>query len=119
MIFVLSTRIRNSGFTLIELLVALAILSLAAGQPAAEKGKPAEEAADSAAPRGYLIRIPLPIDGNVDKTVKRKVQILLANLPQGQRAPVVVFQFQARPYEASGASEFGRSYELAQFLVSA
>lgn len=67
---------------------------------------------------GRLIRIPLPITGNVDVRVKRAVQDVLGELTDGATRPVLVFEFWTPPSTEGTGSEFERCLSLARFLAS-
>jgi len=87
----------------------------------ADQGEPAPpDLADKAsAPFGRLIRIPLPITGNVDTRIQQIVERVLAEIPKDSKTrPVLVFELAPVQNELGGQSAFGRALELAQFLSS-
>ncbi len=83
----------------------------AAGAPAA--APPAEKSV------GRLIRVPVPIEGNVDTRVQTAVGRVLSNLPAGSGRPVLIFEFSPGQTEAGRGSEFGRALALARYISSA
>ncbi len=72
-------------------------------------------------PRGHLVRVPLPIVGSVDDTVRRSIRRLLADGSGQADRPLLVLEFwpttENESSEADG-SEFERSLSLARFLSS-
>jgi len=77
---------------------------------------------DEVAPRvGHLVRVPLPITGNIDKIAERNTRTLLDNIKQSdtEQTPIVILEFQAVASKAEVENEFGRAYQLAQFLTGA
>jgi len=96
------------------------LLSLGNGSPAPETpaanvGQPSE-----AALHGRLIRVPLPITGEVDTIVKRSVERALGDLedhPAGTR-PVLIFEFWPKQGTVGQGSQFERSLALARFIAS-
>jgi membrane-bound serine protease (ClpP class) len=70
-------------------------------------------------PRCFLVRIPVPIVGNVDERVKREVEQLLGMADASAERPVLVLEFWPPDDESEGAgSQFERSYALANYLSS-
>jgi membrane-bound ClpP family serine protease len=93
----------------------LILLSLLAANPIL-----AQEVDDGPVPRAtaQMIRVPVPILGNVDNQVRRTIRQLKQNLPDnGEVRPILVLEFwpPLNPEEGS-ASEFERSLSLARFL---
>jgi membrane-bound ClpP family serine protease len=84
----------------------------------AQDAVPAREAA----PRvGHLIRVPLPILGEADQSVRTNIRrVLDAHQKQNAgRPPVLVLQFgDADSDESGAASEIGSAFNLANFLTS-
>ncbi len=78
--------------------------------------KPAEKPAQH--PVGYLIRVPVPIQGNVDTRIRADIAKRLARVPPGGPRPVVIFEFSPGQEEAGKGSDFGRSLELARFIAT-
>ena len=66
-------------------------------------------------PRGHLVRVPLPIVGSVDDTVRRSIRRLLADGSGQADRPLLVLEFwpttENESSEADG-SEFERSLSL-------
>ncbi|MDH3717615.1 MAG: hypothetical protein OES79_05780, partial [Planctomycetota bacterium] len=83
-----------------------------------------EEAAAEAAARGLLVKVPLPITGNVDRRVVQQVRRALAkwksaDQPAAQaRRPVLILEFQPGQTEFGLGSEFEDALKLARFLIS-
>lgn len=79
-----------------------------------------ESATDGRATPSFarLIRIPLPIQGNVDTRVRRMVDQVLSDLPDMVERPILVFEFAGSDNGTGDSSEFGRSLDLARFLAS-
>lgn len=70
-------------------------------------------------PVGHLVRVPLPITGNSDRSVKSQIRRLLNNREDGDNRPlIVVLEFGQDDQDSGAGSEFGRSYDLAQYLTS-
>ncbi len=67
---------------------------------------------------GRLVRIPLPITGNVDKQVMQTVQKALADMSADGDRPVLVLEFSSAQNQTGQGSDFGRSLELARYLSS-
>ncbi|MCA9187999.1 MAG: hypothetical protein KDA99_20365, partial [Planctomycetales bacterium] len=68
-----------------------------------------------------LIRVPLPIQGNVDKHVQRMIEQVLSDLPVSDERPILVLEFWQAPSLDKGAadsSEFERALGLARYLTS-
>jgi membrane-bound ClpP family serine protease len=100
-----------------------ALLSLSAQAPRGDgetdedqTDKPAQ--GEDAEQRGYLIRVPLPITGNVDNQIQSRVQRALAGGRKGGPRPILVFQFSPGGSEFGEGSEFSRALDLASFLSS-
>ena len=100
---------------IVGLLISGAVAQEAEEQPAAEEKAPAK----TASREGYLVRVPLPITGNVDMRVQSAVERILGRANRGEGArPVLIFEFSPGQNEFGRGSDFGRSLELAQFLSS-
>lgn len=110
-----------------------ALITAACNLPAAfaqeePQAAPADSApADAAEPppaRGRLIRIPLPITGNVDRRVEQAIRRAIDELkPDDKPAaadqrPTLVLEFDPGQTEFGRGSEFEDSLKLARFLVS-
>lgn len=68
-------------------------------------------------PAAQMIRVPVPIVGNIDNHVRRTIRQLTENFPAGEMRPVLVLEFWPPTDVAAGAaSEFERSLSLARFL---
>ena len=85
------------------------------GLPTASTSEPSTEAAQNS---GRLIRIPLPVTGNVDVRVKRAVTEVLRDLPSEGARPVLVFEFWSPEDDEGVGSEFERCLSVARFLAS-
>jgi membrane-bound serine protease (ClpP class) len=87
-----------------------------------KKAETARDAAAGAAPAdattraAYLVRIPLPIAGNVDTQVEQMVSKLLERMPAGEQRPVLIFEFSAAEGQSGEGSKFERALSLARFL---
>ncbi len=86
------------------------------------KGPDDKAALRRAAPKaqhaGRLVRIPLPITGNVDKQAIQQVQRALADMSADGDRPVLVLEFSSAQNQTGQGSDFSRSLELARFLSS-
>ena len=64
-----------------------------------------------------MIRVPVPIVGNIDNYVRRTIRQLKENFPPGEVRPLLVLEFwPPSDVDAGAASEFERSLSLARFL---
>lgn len=90
---------------------------LRAKDPAA---KPEDAAAQPEEPphlrAGRLIRVPLPITGNVDTQVRRSIERAITDLRASDQRPVLVLEFVPQNKFGEG-SNFGRALDLAQYLA--
>jgi membrane-bound serine protease (ClpP class) len=71
------------------------------------------------APLVHLIRVPLPVSGNVDRQVQSSIDELLARWQRdasGQRRPILVLEFRGSDDAGSATSQFERALSLARFL---
>jgi len=85
-----------------------------------EPDEPAPQAKEPAPPAqqtGRLVRVPLPITGDVDTRVKSAVQRALTEMKGAAGRPVLIFELAAHDQSGEG-SDFGRSYALAKYLSS-
>lgn len=80
----------------------------------------AGETAQQAKRTGHVIRIRLPITGSTYSTVRHRVLRLLDRAKASGTRPVLIFQFEIAPdgRDFAASSEFGASYQLADFLSS-
>ena len=101
--------------------------ALAAAEPRAVAQQPecvkAENVGPAAAPvksgvGQAFIRIPVPIQGEVDARVRGAVGRLMSKLPPSKGRPVVIFEFYPGQADAGKGSDFGRSLALAKFIAS-
>lgn len=95
------------------------IALLAVGSSLAqEEESPAPSAEGGRA--AYLIRVPLPIDGQIDADVRQAVRRALDDASRRKAQPTVVLDFRvAKNQDEFGrGSQFGPTYELADFLAS-
>jgi membrane-bound ClpP family serine protease len=99
---------------------ALAVLLavILASASAQQDGGAANGAADPAKRMGRLIPITLPITGESTGHIRRSVRRALDQANAEGKRPVLVFEFKVPPNqdEFGRGSEFGPSYELADFL---
>lgn len=66
-----------------------------------------------------LIRIPMPISGNVDRQIQASIEELLARWQRDRSAqgrPILVLEFRGTDDAASATSQFERALSLARFL---
>ena len=70
-------------------------------------------------PVGHLVTVKLPISGNSDQAVRTHVERILESQAQRDNniPAVIVLEFGDEDQTGAG-SEFGRSYELARYLLS-
>ena len=67
----------------------------------------------------HLIRVPLPISGNVDRQVQASIDELLVRWQRDasvQRRPILVLEFRGSDEAGSATSQFERALSLARFL---
>ncbi len=68
-------------------------------------------------PVAQMLRVPVPIIGNIDNQVRRTIRQLKENFPDSETRPILVLEFWAPANAEEGAaSEFERSLSLARFL---
>jgi len=90
-----------------------------AADPKPADAKAVEGKADAkpgARPVGHLIRVPVPIEGNVDLRVRSAVHQLLGKIAKGGPRPVLVFEFTPETEDGKG-SDFSRALGLAEFIA--
>ncbi|MCC7086933.1 MAG: hypothetical protein IT427_18190, partial [Pirellulales bacterium] len=68
--------------------------------------------------KGHLIRIDLPIVGNIDTKVRSTVTRILRDVKPGQKRPVLVLELMPGQVEEGRGSDFSRAMSLARFLSS-
>lgn len=96
------------------LALALALLGLGGADDAPESTE---------APRSFLVPVRLPLQGDADSQIKRRIDQLLTGLPESPR-PILVLEFQLESPGATGShasaqgSEFERALSLARYLAS-
>jgi membrane-bound ClpP family serine protease len=66
---------------------------------------------------GRLIRVPLPITGNVDTQVRRSVERAIHELRGAPQRPILVLEFIPRQNQFGEGSNFGRALDLARYLA--
>jgi len=99
-----------------------ATLDLPATEPA--PGAPDDAAAEPAPAAnasvsfGRMIRIPLPIVGELDNRVRAMVRQALSSRPPGEGRPVLVFELWPEGTEFGQGCDFYRAQALADFLTS-
>jgi membrane-bound ClpP family serine protease len=91
-------------------------LSEGGENPAQVAAQPAA-ANDSARASAQLVRIPLPITGEVDTHTKSQIEHLLAHWGESKSRPILVLEFRGADDKASGTSEFERALSLARYLA--
>ncbi len=70
-------------------------------------------------PPAYLVRIPIPIIGNIDERVKREVEQLMSVDNPSPKRPILVLEFwPPEDISQSATSQFERSLALANYLAS-
>ena len=88
----------------------------------ARPGKAEAAEAESPAPIGRLVRLPLPITNRVDVDVQRSIQRTLVPLRAERKNPTdpitLILEFSPGQTRAGGASDFGRALTLARFLTN-
>lgn len=99
------------------LLVTLILVAWFAAWGAARDDSRDEGGADEKRPRAFLVHVPLPIQGTVDTRVKQQVDRILAELPESEERPIVVFEFRAGREGSGEGSEFERCLSLARYLA--
>lgn len=87
-------------------------------------GDPSDDSAQdsqplvSAHPTGHLIRVPLPITGEVDTRMKGMIDELLSGLDSTDERPILILEFRGDDGDGSTAgSQFERSLSLARCLA--
>jgi len=92
-----------------------------AARPENNNAQQADEAPEqeSKPPKARVIRVPLPISGNVDRQVKSQITRVLdeLELPQEPR-PVLLLEFSTGQTEFGLGSDYTRALSLARFLAS-
>jgi membrane-bound serine protease (ClpP class) len=81
----------------------------------ADVAAPAKQAAKTAV--GHLVRISLPIDGDVYAQVHGAVSKLSSSLPRGGPRPIIIFEFAPGQSDSGRGSAFGSSLDLAKFIA--
>lgn len=127
---------RNNGFNaprvcrrLILLELSFLAIALLVGTAAAQDGAPAPAdqpaaapqpapAAESTAAFGRLIRVPLPIVGELDNRVRAMVRQALSTRGPAEGRPVLVFELWPEGSEFGQGCDFYRAQALADFLTS-
>ncbi len=66
---------------------------------------------------GRLVRVPVPITGEVDRRVRETILRIISSLPASDERPVLVLEFWPGQTEFGAGSEFGRALELARFIA--
>ncbi len=89
-----------------------------AGQNAPDSSTPAADNAEQASAQttGYLIRVDLPITGDIDTKVRAAITKIVSDLPKGGPRPVVIIELSAGQIEGGAGSDFSRAWSLAKFL---
>ncbi|NIP85313.1 MAG: hypothetical protein GTO03_07045, partial [Planctomycetales bacterium] len=95
------------------------------GTDGAPEGKAAgQQVAAEVAPQGLLVKVPLPITGNVDRRVVQQIRRALTEWksadppPADARRPVLILEFQPGQTEFGRGTEFEDALKLARFLIS-
>lgn len=84
-------------------------------QPVGHEDEP--QAHDSARAPAMLIRVPLPIEGEVDDRAIAEIRKRITEFERSEQRPIVVVEFQARDDERSSKSRFEDALALARFLA--
>ena len=105
------------------LVASLAIFTISVDRPQGRSYAKAPNEAPVARPgedaaQGCLIRVPLPILGNVDQSVKGMVQRAISRFEKGTTRPVIVLEFAPGKSEFGQGTQFSRAFDLAQYLSS-
>lgn len=79
--------------------------------------QPAEPPARTAR-QAYLFEVPLPLQDDVDLTLRSQLEKRLAELPPGGERPIFVLEFAAPEGQSAEGSQFERAMSLARFLAS-
>ena len=66
----------------------------------------------------YLVRVPLPIEGDVDAKVRSSIERILHRGSAGRERPTLVLEFWPTSDEEAASSSFERSLALARYLTS-
>ncbi len=69
-------------------------------------------------PFGRLVRVPLPITGEVDLRVKQAVRRVLEERPEGSGRPILLLEFWPTDDRFGAGSDYFRARSLAEFLTS-
>jgi membrane-bound ClpP family serine protease len=88
--------------------------------PGVDENPPAEPVAGAPARdlrNGRLVRVPLPLTGNVDVRIRRSLERAATELAGAKQRPALVLEFVPDPKQFGAGSNFGRAYDLAQFLA--
>ena len=93
---------------------ALALLAALAG----EEQQASREQGEAAKSKTFLLSIPLPVAGEIDTHVKRRIDQLLAALPPGRSRSTLILEFRPKAGQAGEGSEFERCLSLARYLAS-
>lgn len=67
---------------------------------------------------GFLLKLSLPITGNVDTRLRETIHRLLDKVPDGGPRPILIIEFSPGQSDFGRGSDFGRSLALAEFLSS-
>lgn len=109
-----ATSLRWKGAAMLRGGCAILVLIFASSATLAQ-----EDNADESSTQGYLIRIPLPISGNIDERVMRATDRVINGLSEGQDRPIIVYEFwPAEGESGQGSRQFERSLSLARYLSS-
>ncbi len=82
-----------------------------------EEAEP-EQVKNARSAQGHLIRIDLPITGDIDVKVRAAVSRILSELKVGEKRPVLIIELMPGQVEGGAGSDFGRAMSLAKFLAS-
>ncbi len=66
---------------------------------------------------GRLIRVPLPITGNIDIQVRRNIERAINDFKGGAQRPVLLLELIPAQNKFGEGSNFGRALDLAQYLT--
>lgn len=86
-------------------------------QDAAEPPPASPPPAEAVLPLAHLIRVPLPITGEVDSRLKAMIEALLPTWQGAVERPILILEFGTREKPAGSGSQFERALSLARYLA--
>jgi membrane-bound ClpP family serine protease len=82
------------------------------------RGQDAQPVKDAAKSRGIVVKLPLPITGNVDAQVQKQIDHLLDSVPKEGPRPILILEFHPKSGTLGEGSQLGHAKSLARYLVS-